>query len=67
MDEITATMWIQACAHCLQKKWRTVDPVQLEEVARELLDRGELPPMAPAEAAALWLQPIQSSTGPRTG
>ena len=58
MDQTNAETWVAACAHCLQKHWRTVDPAQLEEVARELLEHKGLGPMAPAEAAELWLRPV---------
>ena len=58
MDSIAANTWIAACAHHLQKHWRTVDPVQLEEVAKELLENK---PLEPADEAALWLQPVMST------
>ena len=61
MDDIAANTWVAACAHHLQKHWRTVDPTQLEEVARELLDNTQLQPLEPADAAALWLQPVAST------
>lgn len=61
MDDIAANTWIAACAHHLQKHWRTVDPVQLEEVAKELLENTQLQPLEPADAAALWLRPVMST------
>lgn len=61
MDDIAANTWVAACAHHLQKHWRTVDPTQLEEVARELLENTQLRPLEPADAAALWLQPVLST------
>ena len=61
MDDIAANTWVAACAHHLQKHWRTVDPVQLEEAARELLNNAQLQPLAPADAAALWLRPVMST------
>lgn len=36
MQEVPAQVWIAACAHQLQQRWRTVDPVQLEEIAMDL-------------------------------
>jgi hypothetical protein len=42
MEEVSATLWIAACAHRLQQQWRTVDPVQLEEVAGDLWQNAEL-------------------------
>ena len=53
-------IWIAACAHRLQQRWRTVDPVQLEEVADQLLHDKRFEGMKPAEAAAEWLKPIAS-------
>jgi hypothetical protein len=47
--------WIAACAHRLQRQWRTVDPEQLEEVAAELWRDARLREMAPADAAVAWL------------
>ncbi len=44
-------LWIQACAHRLQRQWRTVDPDVLEDVARDLAQDPRLRAMAPGEAA----------------
>jgi hypothetical protein len=51
-------IWIAACAHRLQLHWRTVDPLELEEVADTLWCRPELRDLPPAEAAAKWLVPV---------
>lgn len=58
MNQTEPEIWIAACAHCLQKHWRTIDPVQLKDVARELLEHNPLGPIKPADAAALWLRPV---------
>jgi hypothetical protein len=58
MEEIPATLWIAACAHRLQQQWRTVDPVQLEEVAGDLWQNADLRTLPPAEAAVRWLKPV---------
>lgn len=50
--------WIAACAHRLQRQWRTVDPEQLEEVAGDLWGVERLRDMAPADAAVDWLRPV---------
>ena len=52
------TLWIEACAHRLQRQWRTVDPEVLEEVARDLAQDPRLRAMAPGEAAVDWLKPV---------
>ncbi|MBS0342952.1 MAG: hypothetical protein JSS56_20765 [Proteobacteria bacterium] len=62
MDSPLATVpdniWIAACAHELAKRWRTVDPKELEAVARELAHDHHLREMPPTEAAADWLRPL---------
>lgn len=58
MEEIPATLWIAACAHRLQQQWRTVDPIQLVEVAGDLWQNAELRTLPPTEAAVRWLKPV---------
>ena len=58
--EINKQIWVAACAHELQRRWRTVEPEQLEEVACELWQDEHLGVMPPAEAAAQWLRPIEA-------
>jgi hypothetical protein len=58
MDNLTAPLWIASCAHRLQQRWHTVDPLELEEVARGLLRDPRLRAMLPDAAAAEWLKPI---------
>jgi hypothetical protein len=50
--------WIAACAHQLQRRWRTVDPEQLEEVAADLWVDPALRTLSPIRAAAEWLEPV---------
>lgn len=59
MDETPADLWIAACAHRLQQQWRTVDPLQLEEVAAELWRDERLRSLPPDAAAVVWLGPIR--------
>ncbi len=56
--ETTPDIWIAACAHELQRRWRTVDPEQLEELANDLWQVEALRQLAPAQAATEWLRPI---------
>jgi len=58
MENVPATLWIAACAHRLQQQWHTVDPLELEDVARDLWRDERLRAMAPDEAAVDWLRPI---------
>lgn len=62
MNPISAETWIAACAHQLQRQWRTVDPEQLEEVAADLWKDARLRVMPPAQAAEEWLQPMRAGT-----
>ena len=57
-ENMPATLWIAACAHRLQQQWHTVDPLELEEVARDLWHDERLRAMAPDLAAIDWLRPI---------
>jgi len=61
--ETTEEIWIAACAHALQRHWRTVDPEQLEEVASDLWRDASLRVLSPAEAAVVWLKPITAAIG----
>jgi len=36
MDNMPANLWIAACAHRLQQQWHAVDPLDLEDVERDL-------------------------------
>ena len=58
MENLPAAVWIAACAHALQQRWRTVDPAQLEEMAGDLWRDESLRTMPPSEAAATWLEPV---------
>jgi len=61
MDSMPSDVWIAACAHRLQRHWRTVDPFTLEETAAELWRDERLRAMAPAEAATEWLRPLEQA------
>ena len=54
-------MWIAACAHQLQQRWRTVHPSELEAVASDLWRDDHLRTLAPADAATEWLKPVASA------
>lgn len=58
MENVPADLWTAACAHRLQQQWHTVDPLELEEVARDLWRDARLRAMSPDEAAIDWLRPI---------
>ncbi len=59
MDALPASIWIAACAHQLQQQWRTVDPLQLEDLAADLWEDERLRALAPSDAARVWLEPVQ--------
>lgn len=59
MDETPSDLWIAACAHRLQQRWRTVDPLLLEEVAADLWRDERLRSLPPDAAAVAWLDPVQ--------
>ena len=67
MAELTPTHWIAECADRLQARWHTLDRVQLEEVAVELWGDARWRGMAPAQAAAQWLRPVDSAAEPAAG
>lgn len=61
MNDMSDTEWIAACAHGLQRHWRTVDPLELEAVAAEISHDGHLRALPPTEAAVEWLKPVTQS------
>ncbi|PZQ66936.1 MAG: hypothetical protein DI563_22360 [Variovorax paradoxus] len=58
MDSTPTALWVAACAHHLQRRWRTVDPAQLEALAADLAGDAHLRAMPPDDAAAQWLEPV---------
>lgn len=51
--------WIAACAHQLQKRWRTVDPETLEDLAADLWADSAARLLPPMQAAKDWLAPVE--------
>jgi hypothetical protein len=66
MDPLAAEIWIAACAHELHKRWRTVNPDQLDEVAADLWADERLRAMSPVKAAVEWLAPVVREPASRT-
>lgn len=60
MSDLTPSQWIARCAERLQLRWRTVEPALLEEAAVEVWRDAALRGLPPAEAAAQWLQPVET-------
>lgn len=58
MEPITPTQWIAQCAVRLHKRWRTVEPTQLQDVAVGLWQDEKLRSLPPSKAAQMWLTPI---------
>ncbi|MDP9877565.1 hypothetical protein J2W25_001871 [Variovorax boronicumulans] len=63
MERMPAILWIGTCAHRLQQQWHTVDPLELEDVARDLWRDARWRAMLPEAAAADWLQPVNAGQG----
>ena len=61
VDTVPVNLWIAACAHRLQQQWHTVDPLDLERVARDLWCDERLRAMPPDEVAVDWLKPINEA------
>ncbi len=49
--------------HRLQQQWHTVDPLELEDAARDLWRDERLRSMPPKAAAVEWLKPITERPG----
>jgi hypothetical protein len=49
--------------HRLQQQWHTVDPLELEDAARDLWRDERLRSMPPEAAAVEWLKPITERPG----
>jgi len=58
--QLQEQLWIGACAHQLQRRWRSVDPDELEAVAAALARDPVLRALSPMEATVEWLRPIRS-------
>jgi hypothetical protein len=56
--------WIAACAHQLQRRWRTVDPEVLEDVAADLWADESLRILPATRAASEWLRPLEDPETP---
>ncbi|RZJ02417.1 MAG: hypothetical protein EOP39_22655 [Rubrivivax sp.] len=50
--------WVAACAHRLHKRWRSIEPEDLEAVAQSLWRDAHMRTMTPAAAAEQWLDPV---------
>ena len=58
---LPAPDWIAIAAHALAYRFPHVPPDQLAEVAADLHRHGPLHALAPADAVALWLQPLDGA------
>ncbi|MEO7887673.1 MAG: hypothetical protein ABIR76_13135 [Polaromonas sp.] len=58
METITQNEWVVRCAERLRQRWRTVETLQLEEVAMVMWADVHLRCMEPCDAAAQWLKPV---------
>jgi hypothetical protein len=58
-DRISFRPWLQQCALRLHQRWPTVPLKELELVAMEVWFDAQLRLLLPAEAAAIWLEPVE--------
>jgi hypothetical protein len=56
MQQLQASEWIDQCSKRLQDHWRTVDPVQLDDVAIGLWSEPRWRALQPEDAAVEWLR-----------
>ena len=57
---VTASEWIDRVSAQLQKRWPTIDPARLDDLASDLWTDERLRAMSPDAAAADWLEPVSS-------
>ena len=60
---MTQDDWVAACAHKLHKRWRSIEPEDLEAVAESLWRQEHLRVKSPGAAAEAWLDPITATGG----
>jgi hypothetical protein len=63
--QLTQPEWVAIAAHRLHYRWRSINPVQLEDVAAELWKDEHLSSLEPARAVDAWLTPILPPPAPR--
>ena len=59
--EHPARDWLNAMSERLQQQWPTIDPQRLDDFALDLWRDERLRPMPPAQAAAVWLEPVTAA------
>ena len=55
---LTEPAWVAIAAHRLQYRWRSINPGDLADVARELWRDDHLSSLEPERAVDAWLAPI---------
>jgi len=60
MHQLSKDQWIAIAAHRLQHRWRSIDPVQLDDLAGELYGDAALQVLDPAAAIDAWLAPLST-------
>lgn len=60
MDHAAPPEWVAIAARCLQRRWRSIDPEQLDDLAADLWRDERLRVMRPSDAVDAWLAPISS-------
>jgi hypothetical protein len=57
--KLADVQWVAQCTHRLREHWPHADVMALEETALELWRDEELRVLAPSDAAAQWLAPLE--------
>jgi hypothetical protein len=52
--------WVAACSHRLQRRWLSIDPAEVEDLAATLWLDARLRELEPTDAAAEWLRPVHA-------
>ena len=61
IDSLADVQWLARCANRLRQQWPRADVASIEETALELWSAQWLRDIPGEDAAAIWLQPLQSA------
>ncbi|MDP9044156.1 MAG: hypothetical protein M3O01_05055 [Pseudomonadota bacterium] len=64
MHHLSQTEWVAIAAHRLHHRWRSINPLQLDEVAAELWKDAQWRELEPVRAVDAWLTPVSTSERP---
>ena len=55
--------WLATMSAQLQRRWPTIDPQRLDDLALDLSRDASLRALPPEQAAEVWLQPVARDAG----